>query len=207
MAPGGPAERHQGRQKWVEGLRGSEGLTIPPSREKANIILELLVMENKPQCQTQIMIRHINTTAPFSPNTSTKICNTGWPYALPIVFWKFWMLNRKLRRTKRPKRAEKPTEEMTPIGADQEAFLVSSERWAEASKPVKVYCDMSAPQQATYAGLALILHPTSVPVAAVPSLNVANTNLALWCVGAFAKTAIANAVTPNECRMIELLLR
>lgn len=51
--------------------------------------------------------------------------------------------------TKNPKRDEKPTEEITPIGADQEALRVSSERWAEASKPVSVYWDMSAPQHAT----------------------------------------------------------
>jgi len=61
---------------------------------------------------------------------------------------KFWMLNRKLRMTKNPKRALKPTEDMTPMGADQDALRVSSERWAEASKPVSVYWDMSAPQHA-----------------------------------------------------------
>jgi hypothetical protein len=63
--------------------------------------------------------------------------------------------------TKNPNKAEKPTELMTPIGADQDAFLVSSDRCADASKPVNVYCDMSAPQQAMYAGEARTLHPTS----------------------------------------------
>lgn len=79
--------------------------------------------------------------------------------------------------TKKPKREEKPTDETTPMGADQEAFLVSSERWAEASKPVSVYCDIKAPHAATYAGEARMLHP-SEPSAAVPSLKVAKTNLA-----------------------------
>lgn len=51
---------------------------IPPSRAKANIILELEVMEKSPQCQTQIMIRHIRTTAPSSPKMSMKIWRTGW---------------------------------------------------------------------------------------------------------------------------------
>jgi len=48
------------------------------------------------------------------------------------------MLKRKLRTTKKPKMEENPTELMTPIGALQDAFRVSSERWAEASKPVSV---------------------------------------------------------------------
>jgi len=50
--------------------------------------------------------------------------------------------------TKNPKRALKPTEDITPMGADQDALRVSSERWADASKPVSVYWDMSAPQHA-----------------------------------------------------------
>jgi len=123
--------------------------TIPPSLAKANIILELLVMLNSPQCQTQIIIKHINTTAPSSPNTSTKICSTGWPYELPTVLAKSWMEKRKASKTKKPKRAEKPTEEITPRGADHDAFRVSSERCAEASKPVSVYWAMRTPQHAT----------------------------------------------------------
>jgi hypothetical protein len=62
--------------------------------------------------------------------------------------------------TNKPKRALKPTELITPMGALQEALCVSSERWAEASKPVSVYCATKAPQQATYAGLARTLHPS-----------------------------------------------
>jgi len=49
------------------------------------------------------------------------------------------MENRKARMTKKPKNAEKPTELMTPIGALHDAFRVSSDRCAEASKPVMVY--------------------------------------------------------------------
>ncbi len=107
------------------------------------------------------------------------------------------------RRTKNPKSAEKPTEETTPMGADQEALRVSSLRWAEASKPVRVYWDMRAPQHATYAGEAR----TDQPGSPVPSLNVAKTNLADWWVGALARTAMANAVMPAECRRIEVLFR
>lgn len=51
---------------------------------------------------------------------------------------KFWMEKRKERSTRRPKMALNPTEETTPMGADQEALRVSSERWAEASKPVSL---------------------------------------------------------------------
>jgi hypothetical protein len=109
-------------------MGSEEPLTIPPSRANANIILEFEVMENRPQCHTQIMIRHMRTTAPSSPKTSTKICSTGCAKELPTVFSKSWMLKRKLRMTKRPKRAENPTELMTPIGALQEALRVSSER-------------------------------------------------------------------------------
>jgi hypothetical protein len=119
----------------VEGVKGIR--TIPPSLANANIILELLVRENKPQCHTQIMIKHINTTAPSSPNMSTNICRTGCP--LCIVLSKFCILNRKLSITNKPKRALNPTELITPMGALQEALCVSSERWADASKPVSVY--------------------------------------------------------------------
>jgi hypothetical protein len=51
---------------------------------------------------------------------------------------KDWMLKRKDRMTNQPKMALKPTLETTPMGADQDALRVSSDRWAEASKPVSV---------------------------------------------------------------------
>ena len=54
-----------------------EERTMPPSRAKANIIRELEVIENSPQCHTQMMISAIATTAPVSPNTSTKILEYG----------------------------------------------------------------------------------------------------------------------------------
>ena len=63
-------------------------------------------------------------------------------------------------RTKKPKMAEKPTEVRTPRGALQEALRVSSDRWAEASKPVMVYWLMRTPHTATYAGEARMLHPS-----------------------------------------------
>lgn len=122
------------------------------------------------------------------------------------VFSKFWIENRRDRSTKKPNRAEKPTEVMTPMGALQDALRVSSERCADASKPVKVYCDMSAPQHARYAGLARTLHP-GVGAVPVPSLKVPNTKLALWWVGALAKSAMAMADTPRECSAMEVLLR
>ena len=134
---------------------------MPPSLEKANIILEFDVMENNPQCHTQIIIKHMSTTAPSSPKTSMNICKTGCPTVLVTVPSKSWMLKRKESSTKSPNRDEKPTDEMTPIGALQLAFLVSSDKCAEASNPVNVYCDIKAPQQAKYAGEALTLHPGS----------------------------------------------
>lgn len=118
---------------------GRKRLTRPPSRLNPNIIRLLDVRENNPQCQTQRMIKVKRTMAPSSPNTSTKICKTGWPYAEFRVLSKFWMENRKAKRTKKPKKAENPTELMTPIGALHDAFRVSSDRCAEASKPVMVY--------------------------------------------------------------------
>lgn len=54
-----------------------EGLTRPPSRLNPNIIRLLEVIENRPQCQTQRMIKVKRTIAPSSPKTSTKICSTG----------------------------------------------------------------------------------------------------------------------------------
>ena len=144
------------------GEKGKRGHTIPPSREKANIIREFEVMEKSPQCQTQIMIRHIKITAPSSPQQSAKIWRTGCPKVPPVtVLSKSWIENRKLKITKKPNREENPTDEMTPIGADHEALRVSSDRCAEASNPVRVYWLMRAPQHATYAGEARILHPGS----------------------------------------------
>jgi hypothetical protein len=141
-------------------VKGKSGRTIPPSREKANIIREFEVMEKSPQCQTQIMIRHIRTTAPSSPQQSAKIWRTGCPKDPPVtVLSKSWIEKRKLKITKKPNREENPTDEITPIGADHEALRVSSDRWAEASNPVRVYWLMRAPQHATYAGEARILHP------------------------------------------------
>ena len=57
---------------------------MPPSRLKANIILEFDVIENKPQCQTHTMMSVKRAIAPSSPNTSRKICNTGCP-ALTVL--------------------------------------------------------------------------------------------------------------------------
>ena len=75
--------------------------------------------------------------APLSPAISINICSTGW--SLLIVVSKSWIENRNAIRTKNPNRELNPTLETTPIGALQLAFFVSSERCAEASKPVKVY--------------------------------------------------------------------
>lgn len=49
----------------------------------------------------------------------------------------------------------------TPIGALHDAFRVSSDRWALASKPVIVYWLMRMPMQATYSGDARTDHPGS----------------------------------------------
>lgn len=63
------------------GVRGH----VPPSRLKPNIIRELDVTENKPQCQTQIMTRTINKIAPVLPKMSIRIWTTGWPTSLSTV--------------------------------------------------------------------------------------------------------------------------
>ncbi len=68
---------------------------------------------------------------------------------------------------KKPKTEEQMMEVSTPRGALQDAFRVSSLRWALASKPVIVYWLMRIPIQATYAGDAVVAQP-GVPV---PSLN------------------------------------
>jgi hypothetical protein len=46
---------------------------------------EFEVREKRPQCHTQIMIRHIKTTAPSSPKTSAKIWRTGWSNVPPVT--------------------------------------------------------------------------------------------------------------------------
>ncbi len=57
------------------------------------------------------------------------------------------------------KMAETPTDMRTPTGAFHAALLVSSDKWAEASKPVTVYCAIRIPHTATQAGKARTLHP------------------------------------------------
>ena len=99
----------------------------------------LLVMENSPQCHTQHMIKVMSTIAPFVPKTSTRICVTGSPIGVPTVLAKFWMEKSNARIRKKPKSEETPMEVITPIGALHDALRVSSERCAEASKPVSVY--------------------------------------------------------------------
>ena len=105
----------------------------PPSRLNPNIILELDVMEKRPQCQTQTIIRVISASAPLSPNISISICNTGCSYSLPTVRSKSWIEKRRDKSRKKPKIAEHPTDIRTPIGAFHEALFVSSDKCAEAS--------------------------------------------------------------------------
>lgn len=50
---------------------------------------------------------------------------------------------------KKPITDEAPIAESKPNGASLTAFLVSSHRWAEASKPRIVYCDIKTPTTAT----------------------------------------------------------
>ena len=157
-------ERNAARQMVRIGAE-KRGLTCvkkwgsPPSRAKPNIIRELEVMEKRPACQTQTMMRVIRAMAPRGPKISIRICVTGWPTVLSTVLGKDWMEKRRAMRRKKPKRAETPTEMRTPSGAFQAALLVSSLRCAEASKPVMVYCAIRMPQTATYAGDARTLQP------------------------------------------------
>lgn len=62
---------------------------LPPSRLNPNIIRELDVKENKPQCHTQIMTRTIKRIAPVLPKMSIRIWTTGWPTLLSAVVAKF----------------------------------------------------------------------------------------------------------------------
>lgn len=105
---------------------------------------------------------------------SSSICNTGCPVGVSAVVAKSWIENRRHRIRKKPNTAEQMIDVRTPIGALQDAFRVSSDRCAEASKPVIVYWLIKMPMQATYSGDARTDHPGSP----VPSLKVAKTNLA-----------------------------
>lgn len=127
-------------RNWLDGLicsgdrvREGGGGCLPPSRLKANIIRELDVKENKPQCQTQIMTRTIKRIAPVLPKMSISIWTTGWPTSLSTVLAKSWIEKRRAIRRKKPKKAETPIDISTPSGALHEAFFVSSDKWAEAS--------------------------------------------------------------------------
>lgn len=121
----------------------------PPSRANPNIMRELEVMEKSPQCQTQTMMSVMRAMAPFFPKMSIRIWRTGWPMSLATVLSKSWMEKRSETRRKKPKTAEMPTDIKTPSGAFQAALFVSSERWAEASKPVIVYWAIRIPHTAT----------------------------------------------------------
>ena len=138
----------------------------PPSRLKPNIIREFEVMEKRPQCQIHTMTNVIRAIAPLLPKMSIRICTTGWPIVLFTVFGNDWIENRRERIRKNPNSDDTPIDIKTPSGALQEALRVSSDRWAEASKPVMVYWLIRTPQAATYAGEARTLHPGagSVPV-------------------------------------------
>lgn len=99
-----------------------------PSREKANIMRELLVREKRPQCQTQRMMSAMRTSAPLSPKTSTRICSTGCSYCELMVRSKSWMEKSRHSIKKKPNTADTPMLVRTPMGADQAALCVSSER-------------------------------------------------------------------------------
>jgi len=59
-----------------------------PSRLKLNIMRELEVRENRPQCQTHIMTRTKSRVAPVSPKMSRRIWSTGWEYVEATVLLK-----------------------------------------------------------------------------------------------------------------------
>ena len=121
----------------------------PRSRAKPNIIREFEVMEKRPACQTHNMMRVIRAMAPLFPKMSIKIWVTGWPTELSTVVAKSWMQKRRETSRKKPKTADTPTLMRTPSGAFQAALFVSSDKWAEASKPVMVYCAIKIPHTAT----------------------------------------------------------
>lgn len=114
---------------------GKEWSDLPRSRLKPYIIREFDVIENKPQCQMQTMTRTMRTIAPLLPKMSMRIRTTGCPPLLSrsTVVSKFWMEKRREMMRKKPKTAETPIDIKTPSGALQDAFMVSSDRWAEAS--------------------------------------------------------------------------
>ena len=104
--------------------------------------MEILTKLNKPQCQTHIKIRTISTNPPFFPQASVMILKTGRGSLRTAS--KSWMDERKLVRTKNPKRPEAAMLDSRPSGASRTAFLVSSQRWAYARSPCKYYSTIHA---------------------------------------------------------------
>lgn len=113
---------------WKRASTWWKNLGRAPSRENANIIRLLLVIENKPQCQTHIMIKVISTIAPFVPKISSKICATGCPTLELTVPAKSWTEKSRARMRKKPNMEDTPIDMITPMGALQAALRVSSER-------------------------------------------------------------------------------
>src|SRR6478735_5867126 len=119
------------------------------SRENANIILDADVTEAVRQniCATQQMKRRISAHVLLIEVVQMYV--TAPPTASSVP-WVSGTANVTASSSTQPKATDTTTDMYMPTAAIREAWCVSSDMWAEASKPVIVYCDISSPSPNTY---------------------------------------------------------
>src|SRR5690606_41323534 len=110
---------------------------IPLSREKANIIREKEVTEERPQNHMARVISHRSVC----PNTPPKAWLMTWMKGLSAATAAPTSLMASVTKASMiiPVTKEKATEVKIPQGARTRGWRVSSIVWAEASYPVKVH--------------------------------------------------------------------
>ena len=119
------------------------------SRENANIIRDADVTEAVRQniCATQQMNSRISAHVWLIDVVQMYVTASADRVQHALVSG---TANVTASRSTQPKTTETTTDMYMPTAAIREAWCVSSAMWAEASKPVIVYCDISSPSPNTY---------------------------------------------------------
>src|SRR6478672_1663412 len=110
---------------------------------------ELAVTEAMPQKNWATAQMKTSATPREWPAASMKICAGGRPMLVVRALSMFWIDAVMATSRTQPAKRETTTEFTMPLGALTDAEWVSSATWAEAWKPVKVYCAMSRPMRNT----------------------------------------------------------
>src|SRR3712207_3126647 len=173
------------------------------SREKANIILEADVTDavRQKNCATTQMKR--SASAQFWLMDSAQIHGTTAPMfsSAPSVLG---MANVTARRRIQPKMTEATTAVHMPVAAIREALFVSSAVWAEASKPVIVYCASRRPRPQTNRNVNPPVVPPPKPELFTVSVNTYESD---WCRSGTTIRTTTMTATPIMCQYAEIVFR